>query len=685
MSAFLVISTSDRLNWIVDGIEECHPQNPNVETYIGTGKLEHRTNGLYYIHNYTAKDDINNGEEEVVDFQSLIANQFAHFRRASGVLDNLQIFILDNPVDEESLEYSRSIYNQIDNVIQQKKYENNCSLTRILFSYDISRPCDVCLQVPSDILQSNIADAASKAYTQICYIDNQNRDGAAVALSSESHNLMLPRMLCDFMMLMSSENSQYNVRNAIHNETRIFSLGYAECMYYYKDVQRYFELAYRYDIRKRMLNEINSSVDSLEYNIYPLGISERVQRFSPVYSDVAFDMEIADYPLSVDKQIDDIIVSLQSYIVAFKQEALEKAIVEDSIAMEEKRKEAVENGRTEDFVITTRQDEIEREYPDYINRCDIYKLWNIERSDTQTFDDNEHCVVARNQYLKLIDFIQTPAFKRFIVSSQSNNADAASVSSIQQPVEKQGCNIFAKLFRKNMLVADMLNTSTKKESPDSIIEVIVSIRGLLEQKQKYQALCTFEERLIEESKQLEQNMSDFKLTSHCSSYGSLIDVEKLKQYQHKTSSLHMDSIIRHWNELEDKMRNLDALYTETNKECTQEVAEFHYINWDNPAAFVKTDIDVEDVCQNLKDLSIPLVNSLVIRPEQENNTTYTYYTDSETWFQLVANKQVTLQSSCTMELSMHLASKIAIFQILQWDDYIRKGLTDICDTKSSNQ
>lgn len=674
MSAFLVISTSDRLNWIVDGIEKCRPQNPNVETFIGTGKLEHRAKGLYYVHNYTAYDDTNNCEEEVSDLQCLIANQFAHFRRASGVRDNLQIFILDNPVDEKSLEYSQNIYNQIDNVINQE-YENDCSLTRILFSYDVSRPCDVCSQVNSHILQSNIADAADKAYTQICYIDNQNRVGAAMALSKDAHDLMLPRMLCDFMMLMSSENTQYNIRNAANNDTKIFSLGYAECMYYYEDIQRYFETAYQYGIRLRMLHEPHIEEDSLDYNSYPLGITERIQRLLPIYCDVPFDCKITDFPESIDKSIDDIIVELYEDIVAIKEKALKEAQQNDDDATQRQR----EDTGDESIVVTTEQDKVQQNYPDYIDRQSIYSIWTLERMPNETFEDNSHCQKAKEEYLSLIKFIQTPLFRKFIVSLDSVNTTTSEVTPgniVPQPAVRQGCNIFARIFHKNKVVENTVQPSIQKNcGEESLIEKINSIANLLRQKEQYKALCTFEDSLKQTVKQRQKEMEDFRLSSHCSSYSSLIDVDKLKQYQQVTAQTHLDSIIQSWNNREE--RNLKTLYEDTEQECNKELLQFHYINWENPAPFIKKDIDIANITAHLAKISIPWVNSLVIRSEKENNTTYTFYTDYEKWKQLTEDKQVDLPYNTTLELSSHISSKIAIFQILQWDEHIKEGLTDI--------
>lgn len=688
MSAFLVISTTEKLNWIVDGIIECRPQNPTVSTYIGTGKLEKRKDEkTYYIHNYSAKDGVNKDEEQATDLQELIANQFAHFRKESGVTDNLQIFLLDNPIDKESLAYSQKIYDAIDNYVISQHFENNCSLTCILFSYDVSQPYNVCSQVVPDILRSIIQTAADKERVHICYIDNQDRNGAAMALSAEEHNLMLPRMLCDFMMLMSSANSQYNIRNAVHNDTRIFSLGYGECMYYFPDVKRYFEYAYRRDIRRYMLAHNKPDIDSLDYDKYPIGIAERVERLKPIYLDVPFDEKITDYPQSIDKQIDDVIVALHDSIVSIKEQAMEDAKKKDAEATAKKRKEMLENGETDevDVEVTAEQDKVEKKYPDYIDRNSIYHLCLVEKMPDDQFEDNETCVKAREKYLRLIEFVQDREFKQFVFQgTNSANKSVVDTDSLQSQEERKGCNIFARWFKKEQpqenapAPIEQNSTDTDVKSP---LEQIISISNLLKQKEQYQSLKAFEKSLQKEIEQQEKNMRDFSLTSHCASYGSLIDVEKLKAYQAQTSAVHIDAVIKQWESLEAKKRNLSALYDENKTECNHELADFTYIHWDSSAPFVKKDIDIEAVCTDLKDHSIPWVNSLVVRAEQENNTTFTFYTDCEQWYQAVDNKQVELPYGTTMEKSTHISSKMAIFQILQWDEHIIEGLTDAHNTE----
>lgn len=675
MSAFLVISTSEKLNWIVDGIVECRPQNRNIETFIGTGKLEKRKDGLYYVHSYPAEEKLDTDEGKLTDLQTLFANQFAHFRRIAGIQDNLQVFILDNPIDEESLAYSQEMYQKIDSVINDK-YENDCSLIRILFSYNVSVPCDICAQVPENLLQSNIEDAPLKLYTQLCYIDNQNRSNAAISRSVKDHQLIISRMLCDFMMLMSSANSQYNIRNAVSNERHVFSLGYAECMYYYKDVERYFEMAYQYGIRLRMLEDEDEEGASLDYHKYPIGISERVQRLHPIYLDVSFDTTIADYPSSIDKQIDDIIVSLYDSIVAIKQEALAEARKKDQVTTQQRRKESIENGETdvESIQITTEQESVEQKYPDYIDRQRICNLYMVEKTQEETFEDNELCIKARKQYLDLIDFIQTPLFKNFISLQDEVLTAKKTPPQNEHHDKKKGCNVFVRWLMKNTPEENKPMESAQQEDTESIIKKINSVGNWLKQKYAYQSLCEFEEQLKKEIDDYAKKMSGFDLTSHSLSYDSLIDVEKLKQHQQSTSQEHLNKIVQNWKALPTDRRNKESLFTKTKDECTQELSDFTYIHWDNPASFVKKNIDIEKVCRELYKKSIPFVNSLVIRSTQENNTTCTYYTDYDKWQQMVTDK---LSTNATLEISEHIASKIAIFQILQWDTAIVEGLTDI--------
>ena len=689
MSAFIVISTSDKLNWIVDGIVKCRPQNPNTLTHIATGKICHREDALYYDHTYSVDSTSNSNSAE--DLSSLLANQMAQFRKATGVQDELQIFTLENPIDAENLGCCNMVYEALEEAINNRS-EINYHITRILFSYDVSSPCNVVKQVSSSILSDYLSSAKKSDYTKVCYVDNQDRCCAAIATSKEGHDLMLPRMLADLMMLISSGNSAYYVRNAIVNDQNIFSIGYAECMYYFDDVKRYYEYAYNAEMRKQILNYENDEI-SLDYNQKPLGIAHRVQRLYPIYRDVPFSEDISSEIASKshDKKIDDIIRSLKEYIITMKEQAMEDAIAKDEQLTIEKRKEAENNGdeNFEEILVTENQDRVNREYPDYIDRETVYNHWLIASSADDCFEDVSSCVYHRKQYYTLLDFIQKSKFKQYLLSLTSvpasdNTDNTIDTNNHNVHLESHsGCNIFARFFKKssNQAVENMIDETTTQAKcapvSQSILEQIRQIPTLQKEKEQYQALCAFEEKIQNELKEYQKLKEDFKLTTHASSYDNLIDKRSLKKTQEDSSSIHISSIIQNWFALDEDLQNLNHLYEAMQSECDSELEPYHYIHWDSPAPFVKKNIDIEKLSQRLLQGSLPLVNTETHRATKENLTSVYYYFDREEWEGCIINELIKLPIDTMHQLSTHIESKYAIFQILQWEEDIISGLTDM--------
>ena len=697
MSAFIVISTSDKLNWIVDGIVKCRPQNPSTLTHIATGKICHREDALYYDHTYSV--DSTNSSNSAEDLSSLLANQMAQFRRATELQEELQIFTLENPIDAENLGCCNMVYEALGEAID-KRSETNCHITRILFSYDVSDPCNVVKQVLSPVLSNYLTCAQNSKYaTKICYVDNQDRCCAAISTSKEKHNLMLPRMLADLMMLISSGNSAYNVRNAIVNDQNIFSIGYAECMYYFDDVKRYYEYAYNAEMRNQILNYKNDE-NSLDYNQKPLGVSQRVQRLYPIYRDVPFSENISSEIASKshDKKIDDIIRSLKEYIIRMKEQAMEDAIAKDEQLTIEKRKESEDNGdeNFEDILVTENQDRVNREYPDYIDREIVYNQWLIVSSADDSFEEVSSCVYNRKQYYTLLDFIQKSKFKQYLLSltsvPTSNNTDnTIDSNNYNAHLENHsGCNIFARFFKKasNQVLEDVIDETTSQEScvpiSQSILEQIRQIPTLQKEKEQYKALCDFEKKIESELEEYRALKEEFKLTTHASSYDNLIDKKSLKKTQEESSNIHFSSIIQNWFALEEGKQDLQHLYETMQSECDYELEPYHYIHWDSPAPFVKKNIDIERLSQRLLRGSLPLVNTETHRATKENLTSVYYYFDREEWESRIANELIKLPIDTMHQLSTHIESKYAIFQILQWEEDIINGLTDMYSNNLEN-
>ena len=692
MSAFIVISTSDKLNWIVDGIVKCRPQNPNTLTHIATGKICHREDALYYDHTYSVNST--SSSESAEDLTSLLANQMAQFRRATGLQDELQIFTLENPIDAENIVCCNMVYEALGGAIT-RRHETNCHITRILFSYDVSAPCNVVQQVSSSILSNYLSSAKNSEHTKVCYVDNQDRCCAAIATNKQKHDLMLPRMLADLMMLISSGNSAYYVRNAIVNEQNIFSIGYAECMYYFDDVKRYYEYAYNAEMRKQILNYEND-VDLLDYNQQPLGISHRVQRLYPIYRDVPFSEDISAEIASKshDKKIDDIVRSLKEYIITMKKQAMEEAIAKDEQLTIEKRKKAENDGEEnfEELLVTENQDRVNREYPDYIDREMVYNHWLIVSSADDCFEDVSSCLYNRKQYYTLLDFIQKSKFKQYLLSLTSvptnNNTDnTIAANNHNAHLESHsGCNIFARLFKKtsnpivNDIIEETITPATTVPIYQSVLEQIRQIPILQKEKEQYKALCDFEEKIRSELKEYRTLIEAFKLTTHASSYDNLIDKKSLMKTQKDSSDSHISSIIQNWFALDEDKQDLNHLYEVMHRECDSELGPYHYIHWDAPAPFVKKNIDIERLSQRLLQGSLPLVNTETHRATKENLTSVYYYFDRDEWENRITSELIKLPIDTMHQLSTHIESKYAIFQILQWEEDIINGLTDMYST-----
>ena len=99
MASFIVISTNNRLHYLVDSIRKCCPLNPDITTNISTGKIIKSEQGFAY--EYTIRgEDIKSGQSQELDFW--LTNQIAQFRLVNSISnDNLvNIFLLENPITD---------------------------------------------------------------------------------------------------------------------------------------------------------------------------------------------------------------------------------------------------------------------------------------------------------------------------------------------------------------------------------------------------------------------------------------------------------------------------------------------------------------------------------------------------------------------------------------------------------
>lgn len=715
MSAFIVISVKDSLNWIVDGIEDCRPHNPDVITHLSTGKIKKadKDKYLYEYTTYSKHAGDGNADEALARTiesdspRNLFTNQIAQFLHVcENEGEQINIFLLDNPITDEDFKQSTWLTDEI-RAVHDSHFATNFQLVRVLFSYQVDKPTDVTRQVSKMVLKQLMdlnLNETDDILTRILYVDNQKRNGAAVCLDKDGHDIMLPRMLCDLMMLLSNKDDSYNTSAAINCDTRTFAVGYSECMYYHDDVFKYYSLVGERDLKDYVLNSKNDSV-SLDYEKDPFGLADRQERLSKRYEEISFETDINSAPESIDKEIDDILLYFKDYIFAIKEEALHKAKENDRIATEKAREEKlaeldaekeddqendeenvvsdleersdstalsklkgcnflarlfrrnkayeesgngdVENEvdpRVADIVITEEQDKVKKEYPDFISREVIYEQYNLEQDEGELYDGvpfNSNVTA----YNGLIEFIQSVEFKHYLKTNEEETTQVASVPSWLE--------LKAKIDSINVLRDERKNYERLKKK-------VSELKGELEQTKK--------------------EIEDFRLTTHCSSVDNLIDLDKLKSFYAKGKDKRIEEVIKRWKGRDDNTRIIGSLKEDIEEVIKWDVFGLYYIKWDNPFEFIK-EINLTSVCKHLKAKSQPFVNIYTLSPNAENLTSYCFYTDNERWNDDIKNGRVDLKDANNVSgiLSSHICSKICMFQFLQMSRELIEGLVDCYD------
>ena len=722
MSAFIVISVKDSLNWIVDGIKDCRPHNPEVVTYLSTGKIKKEGEDKYLYEYTTYSKHAGDGNSDntlsrTVESdipRNLFSNQIAQFLNVcENEGEQINIFLVDNPITDDDFEQSSWLVDEIRAVYESHK-ATNFQLVRVLFSDEIDKPTDVNRQASKMILKQltkiNLDDS-DDFLTRILYIDNQNRSGAAMCLNKDEHDIMIPRMLCDLMMLLSNKDDSYNVSAAISGQTRMFAVGYSECMYYHDDVFRYYDLAGRRDLLKYMLETVNAE-ESLDFNRYPVGLEDRLRRLDPLYAEVPYKVDISTHPQSIDKAIDDIIISFKDDIISIRQEALAKATVKDA---EETKAKLIEHLKVNDLVpedvsdeeleesylsiaeeaqvdidsfsVTTAVEQAKKEYPDYIDRNQIYEEYLVEDEEGEDFEgvDLEANILAYN---RLIKFIQTGLFKKHVRAQCENKdkePDTTPIDSDEKP--KKPCFLKRLFCRKKASVSTAIDGVQEPETPitrdwHSLRNTIASISEMYSRREDYNRLKEKVNSMRGEVANLNDEIHNFRLTVHCSSVDNLIDLDKLKEFHQSGRDSRLSKIVEQWNRLDEESKTYDAFFEELKEKTKWDVFDFYYINWSDPFDFIK-DIDLPKVCEALKRKSQPFVNTYTLTPNAENLTSYVFYTDNERWQEDLSQKRVTLKddNKVSSTFSRHICSKICMFQFLQMSNELIEGLVDCYDKK----
>lgn len=731
MAAFIVISADNRLHYLVDGIEKCRPLNPDVSMGISTGKITKSDTGYTYeytIHGEGAKDD------GAKSFSHPLSNQLAAFRQAYNIPRDelIKIFLLENPLTGDDLDESKLWIKGFDEVFcAGQGHDANFCLYRIIFTYNHDRPTDVVSQIDRDTLKRLLnehkeiisCESSERSFDRyIFYIDNQKNDQAALCLNKEEHDLKMPRFLTDFMMLASSSNDSYNINFAITpttGNTRCFSVGFAESMYYYPDAERYYIHADKRDLYLRFLNGDDDAHDGVDEEAmivekHPFGLRARGQRLAKYYEDIPFSEDIEQYPESADGEINGCIVGLQKLLTKEREKEIEDfnnspeivSLQKNIIDLEEQINSAKPNeGETpEEFAKRAKElrqekdkrtnelndliQSFEPECPPYIDRGKIYTRLCVTDKD----EEQSELAQYSDEYNKLVDFAKSKKFLNFLedisqVPSSDDTSSAEPQSSTPSGKEgNRGCLFFLFPRRHNKdgsaEVPSQMDVPVSSESVlQSYVDKIKCIKERLDLKSAYakfkEDVKTVESTFIAEKKECD----DFKLTEHSNHYCPLIDLDKLREEQSVASSKRLDKSIQDWKgQAEPTKSSLVTLVEKSTVEYAKK--HFSFVDWEHPFPFVK-DISGEDcmarICNELQKRAAPFVSYNLTSEFKENTVIKRLYSDRPNFEDEIKQIRSKLQSGNEIDAakSVHIASKICMMQFLPLDQAILDHLVDL--------
>lgn len=711
MSNFILISLSDRLHPIVDGILGCCPRDGRAPTCIFTGKIGHKGNSYMYEWSTTASDHTIGDAQGLA---GLLKNQLAQFRRTCGMqpTDMANIFLLDNPMTEDELNLSETWINEFDTLYEQGI--RNFKLHRVLLAYDVANPASVSACIEGGILDQIIRQYEEKATdlnsitypTLLFLLTNQDCAEAAICGSKDDHDLMMKRFLADFMMLASNQNDSYNVYGSIVAQppTNCFSAGYAEYMYYYPDVERYFDIASKRDLYHKCLNDPDETQDvkdeeAMSVDAHPFGLLERKQRLSKIYEDVPYDQRISNYSESADKEIHDCIVDLKDIIDAeYNQEKADfdaaRAGKEQEVEWNEQayaNASSLENETEDDFQARKGQlkaqwEQSKRELeamtfnpkcPGYIDRDDIFL-----NQGSCTARDDEH------KYEQLITYVTTNDFRQFALANQQQAEDTpmpdpptGNAESDEQG-NRKGCMSWLFFWEKDneeKLQEEEFIVPPAPE-PSNALDVKEHIMRIVELMKLKGTYKDFKVK-VHDVQQRETNRSmeckKFTLTRHSKSI-PLIDISKLGDEHHSKSEELMASSIEQWEKTDEC--SLESLVT-TLAQRSSDYTKKHYrwLDWSQPFSFImSSDSQVLKACNDLQRMSNPFVNYNNYQAVGSPSTITILYSDDKNFgtkfLEMKKSGELVDADKITAQTSTHTVSKIVIMNYLPLSQDLLKSL-----------
>lgn len=694
MTSFIVISTENSLHWILDGIEKCRPSTErdelkHIEPFISTGRIIERKDGsLEY--KYTSTDVGKDVEKKTL--KVLFQNHVAIFKNQANIgADTINVFVLYNLDDTEN-DKNEWIFGEISKLVQN----NSVNLHTILLSFNQDSPADTTKRADAIRIQEFIERYKKNTKeidrAKILYLNNLDANGAATWTNESEYRWIMPRMLCDWFMLLSDSFTAADLLNITYSTTGIYSIGYAEYAYLPKeDFERFLDFALTRDmIESIVLNGPHNEND----NESPIGLYRQREAKKSRCAKVLLTEDIDDYKGTIDYDINKILCWFEERVNSINAGITKK---NDIIQTEyqEKVSHAEEDGGNIDEIeppkliehlkFTTR----ENLYDYFISlQFDDEKARVLEGCD-EKFNELKHCfedsITMVKDFNSFIDKYQKFAIE---CSAGALNVNKGEEHDLKN---RPGCLLMAwlnRLLKENAEIQEYETVDDDVKCGGDIKEEIrknsISISKLEDERKRYETLL---HKIDDEEKQLNKlkvGIETFRLTSYCKLKNSC-NLTRMEEYEKNISNHIIEEVLIQWKSDETDLANMPSR-SDLNKilkeKISHHVKKHWWLHWDNLYEFVEP-LNLnreEEICSWLQRQSAPYVSYKDNRVPAMDFTSYFYFSNNKDLIERINVKEMNVPNiiNAMAKDSHHIANKICMFQILQIDDYLYKsGITDM--------
>lgn len=661
MSAFIVLGTESRLTEIVDGIAKYHLLNSEVFSFISSGVIEEKNNSLYY--NFSCYDKgvsirSNNDCQEGKNLKDILANQLAYLRHVAITESqgaSINIFLITNPLIDKDFDRIKYVISEIEGL-----NDKTIRLMTVLLSYDLNNYGDVTLRPNKELLKSFMQEYQCSCLPEnidfrkdMLFLNNLDMSNAVVTFDSPR----IAEVLNIYFMLLSNASDCYHANSSLTGP--IFSIGYADYLYNFTDLSRYFICSLKKDLLIELFSTDNFNPNEL--------VSDRLSIFNEL---------LKDKWLNINNPCDSLDVRIENMKLVFTDidywKNPDSSFYNISLV------------KYQDDIIQ----ELRQVLPNNVKYVDWRMIYEAGIGDKSllSLHELENVYELINDYNVLKGYLASDEALDDIISSFKEKRNKERTEDIQEevmPLKKmsfiQKILKFFGLYNANK--REVVNNIVEKSKDNSysereIRESIKAFKDSFKLKDQYITFVDYSKSVKDELNKSENDVKNFKLTEFSKSI-PMIDHAKLSSFY----LMHAKSIIEKIkSDLSNNQENVNGYINSMNNIIHNSVFEFtkewRLLDWENLSKFefIKTldDSLLTDVTNRIQLLSSPFVACDQTTSESQfTNISRKLYCNSKGIIDKFIEKKLdNIQNANAIEAikSNHIENRICFFQIYNFDD-----------------